>query len=436
MLENGDWINLHFGGEPDEWNVKPPLFIWCVAQSFKWFGKSAFTLRLPSALATILSFFFIFKIICLYKSKQLAFLTCLLLLSVKGIIGFHGGRTGDFDALFLAMLLGAILFFLKYIDFKQNAGAYFSAIFLGLAFMTKGWGMGMLMPGMLIYMIWRKKLVSVLKQMHSYLALGLFVLFPISWFMMIEIFGVSHSGNFRGQNAFETMFVYDILARFTVSDFEGQSNESGYLNIFMNMDSRFNLWNYFLYAQILCVCFLVFKKNIKTQLKNHKLLLLSLSISLPILLFLNSNAGYRNWYIAPAIPFLGIITVYLYEAIKKRFPYWKYVFYLLMVFTIGRQLNLFLNTNPPPILITENKELIQNASSIYKAGKTDWNYTHNLLELIFINEKVDYDKVKKWKNGSDYELVISREKFLLETKVAFPGYEVFMQKGEWFILRK
>ena len=31
MLQNGDWVNLHFKGQPDDWNIKPPLTIWAIA---------------------------------------------------------------------------------------------------------------------------------------------------------------------------------------------------------------------------------------------------------------------------------------------------------------------------------------------------------------------------------------------------------------------
>ena len=51
MIFNGNWIVPHFNGEPRI--NKPPLFYWTVAVSYKFFGISEFSARLPSALAAI-----------------------------------------------------------------------------------------------------------------------------------------------------------------------------------------------------------------------------------------------------------------------------------------------------------------------------------------------------------------------------------------------
>ena len=48
MVETGDWIVPYFNGMPRL--NKPPLFYWCVALSFKLFGVSELTARLPSLL--------------------------------------------------------------------------------------------------------------------------------------------------------------------------------------------------------------------------------------------------------------------------------------------------------------------------------------------------------------------------------------------------
>ncbi len=47
-----DWIVMHLNGDP--WFVQPPLYFWIGALFAKAFGVTAFALRLPSAIATIL----------------------------------------------------------------------------------------------------------------------------------------------------------------------------------------------------------------------------------------------------------------------------------------------------------------------------------------------------------------------------------------------
>ena len=87
MLNSGDYINLQYAGEKDDWNLKPPLAVWAIALSFKIFGVNEFALRLPSAIAIILATFFLFKIIRLYKTSEFAFFTCLILATVQGWLG-------------------------------------------------------------------------------------------------------------------------------------------------------------------------------------------------------------------------------------------------------------------------------------------------------------------------------------------------------------
>lgn len=51
ILLTHDWVVLHFNGAP--WYVQPPLYFWLAAAFAKALGLSEFSLRLPSALATI-----------------------------------------------------------------------------------------------------------------------------------------------------------------------------------------------------------------------------------------------------------------------------------------------------------------------------------------------------------------------------------------------
>src|SRR5690348_1638653 len=51
MAESGDWITPRLYGKP--WFEKPPLFYWGAALSFKLFGVSETTARLPSALCAL-----------------------------------------------------------------------------------------------------------------------------------------------------------------------------------------------------------------------------------------------------------------------------------------------------------------------------------------------------------------------------------------------
>jgi len=53
MIASGDWVSPHFDGV--RYFEKPPLGYWLTAASFKAFGENAFALRLPVAIATLLT---------------------------------------------------------------------------------------------------------------------------------------------------------------------------------------------------------------------------------------------------------------------------------------------------------------------------------------------------------------------------------------------
>ena len=57
MLLTGDWLSPRIYGE--FWYDKPPLFYWLEAISFKLFGLSTWSARLPSVLATLISVLFL-----------------------------------------------------------------------------------------------------------------------------------------------------------------------------------------------------------------------------------------------------------------------------------------------------------------------------------------------------------------------------------------
>ena len=76
MLENGDYINLHFGGEPDKIRAKPPLVIWWVAFNFKVFWKKY--LEFALAFCDCYDFYFLFSLPDCSTISASVFCYCLL----------------------------------------------------------------------------------------------------------------------------------------------------------------------------------------------------------------------------------------------------------------------------------------------------------------------------------------------------------------------
>ena len=58
MLLTGDWLSPRIYGE--FWYDKPPLFYWLEAISFKLFGLSTWSARLPSVLAILITSIYLY----------------------------------------------------------------------------------------------------------------------------------------------------------------------------------------------------------------------------------------------------------------------------------------------------------------------------------------------------------------------------------------
>lgn len=457
MLQNGDYVNLYYVGAPDEIRAKPPLFIWIVATSFHFFGANTFSLRLPSALFTILAFFFIFKIIYLYKPARFAFFTGLILVAVKGIIGYHVGRTGDFDAMLVACLLGGLYYFLKYLDFNKEKAIYLAALFFGLAFMTKGPAMGVLFPGMGLYVLLSKRLEKLIKMPNFWEAVGVSLLFPIGWFITLFLYGVATpQSQYAGDNAFERMFLYDLLERFTSTDFENQREHSDALFFFRCMEESFRYWNYVFYVVVLGGIYRFFfrtslhdfiQNRFRTSTgdihtlqdilirKENRLPLLSLCMWLPLAIFLSMVTTAKWWYMAPVIPFIAVTTYYGVDWLQQRYVVVKYLFLVMLALTLGKRYVDSLDDEPRrlvkaaeaycPLVKSAEQVLFLdtlprqdvlghlyfcNPAALFKNAKSieDLPRPENSLVLV---SKSYYDK--NLKNSIYYKVILDDEYFVL-----------------------
>ncbi len=347
MQENGDYLNLHYGGKVDDWSVKPPLFIWTVLVSFEVFGQNAFALRLPSAIASILSLFWIFQIIRLYRSAHFALLVGLILLASRGFLGPHVGRSGDYDALLLCFLLGGIYYFLRYLDFKFPKGIYWAALFWGLAFWVKGPAAFILFPGLFLYVLGRGFLVTQITNLRFWLGLSLFLGIIGIWIWAIHFYGATFtSGSYEGTNAIQRIFLNDIVSRFTDANFDQSitPHPKDYGFFFSYLDTRFNFWAYLFYPALLLLLISGTKSSspISALPQKHPLLFLSCCLWISTALFLTFASTKHHWYMAPVLPFIGITMIY------GLYNYWqqtKYLCYPLLLLTLSWQFYQF--SKPP-----------------------------------------------------------------------------------------
>ncbi|QQS52153.1 MAG: glycosyltransferase family 39 protein [Bacteroidota bacterium] len=142
MSLNGNYLVPTFNGEPDMWNTKPPLMVWLQAICMKLNGINELSVRLPSAIAALATFLFLFYFMLKqFRNRLIGLAAALGLLTCDGYIAIHIARTGDYDAL-LALLttLYLFLFYLTVSKDQDNINVKYlfaGSVFAILAFYTK-----------------------------------------------------------------------------------------------------------------------------------------------------------------------------------------------------------------------------------------------------------------------------------------------------------
>ncbi len=182
MLQRGDWLVPYFNGEPRL--NKPPLSYWLVGGFYRLFGVSLFWERLVLAALGFGSVLLVYRAGTLLFDIQTALLAAgifattfrLLMLSRRLLI----------DILLLFCLLAVLVFFLEWLKRDRPAALSLAAVFLGLAFLTKG-PVALLAPAFLgVYLLasggWHR-----LKIRQLLVPGAAFLVIASSWFLMLLV---------------------------------------------------------------------------------------------------------------------------------------------------------------------------------------------------------------------------------------------------------
>ncbi|MDX5346662.1 MAG: glycosyltransferase family 39 protein [Hymenobacteraceae bacterium] len=187
MINNGNLLVTYFDSEPDMWNTKPPLQIWLIALSIKVFGYTEFAVRFPAVLAVIATFvlllWFSRKV---FNSDWAGILSIFVLVTSQGYSGYHVARNGDYDALLVFFSMAYLLSFFVYLEELKPKYLLACGIAISLAVLTKGVAGLMAAPVMLLYVLYRRKLVYLIKQPVLYKAAAIVIALPAAYYLLRE----------------------------------------------------------------------------------------------------------------------------------------------------------------------------------------------------------------------------------------------------------
>ncbi|MBI1228341.1 MAG: phospholipid carrier-dependent glycosyltransferase [Bacteroidetes bacterium] len=172
-------------------STKPPFTTWLQVLSFKVFGISELSLRLPIALCTL-------GLVMLFPwfsrrnlgSVNLGYCAGFVLVTSLGFVREHGSRTGDQDAaLAFYMFAGAMAFYnyLEATEKRQRLGWLAVLTVSSIAAVMTKYVFGLLFfPAFLLYAIYKKQLWNLLKRGSTWLAALAVVASIGGWLLYIE----------------------------------------------------------------------------------------------------------------------------------------------------------------------------------------------------------------------------------------------------------
>lgn len=285
MYLNKSYLITTYNQKPDLWNTKPPLMIWLQVASISVWGMNEFAVRFPSALAGLLTLFFLgFWTFKLTKSYYWSALSMLFLAISGGFIQLHGSITGDYDALLTLMIFLSIYFYCSfYFDNKKNA-YYFFIVSLALSVLAKSAAGIMIFPLFLILPILKKQFKTMFILI---IAMGL-ALLP---FLIFCVLRESASSGYINQMLFN-----DFGGRFTTA-IEGHRQVWYYYVQNLIVDR----YHYFIFLIIPSIVYLLFKPHSKTLFLHVFVLGFILIISL--------SKTKIHWYDMPILPLITLLII-------------------------------------------------------------------------------------------------------------------------------
>jgi len=325
MSVNGNCITTYFDGQPDMWNTKPPLMIWCQAVCIKLFGVRELSVRLPAAIsAFMLCVFLIVFSIRYLKSQWIGFFAVWVLLTSFGYIHVHAARTGDYDSMLTLFIVIYSIFFFQYSETGKAKYLYFSSVALIMAVLTKGIAGLLFVPALFIYTLIRGKFFELVKSKHLYICILLFFTFVGGYYLLRE---------FQNAGYMKAVWENELGGRYFEVN-EGHSADFMYYFTLL----RKHHYSYWFFLVPLGIVAGLFKKE---QLIRRLSVFTGISI-FTFFMVISLSRTKLEWYAAPLYPFLAIaVSMLVYSILSFVKSYFTSRFWIFKLIAIVLVVALF-----------------------------------------------------------------------------------------------
>jgi Dolichyl-phosphate-mannose-protein mannosyltransferase len=280
MLSSGDLLTPTFREEPRF--TKPPLLYWMVVSSYRLFGVSLFSSRLPMVLCGVLTVLFVYRLGLLLFDRKAALMSALVTTTAFGMVKFSKIVLMEVP-LTLAMLMASFYFIRFYRDDRKR-DLLASFLFIGLSSLLKSPVYSAISVIVLLLFLLSVGSMGRIRSRTSVLAVLLALLVAVPWYAaMIVLHGDVFIDFYYNEHYIKFLYVNHYLFRVWVG-----------LLLYMLP------WTfYFLYA-----VYQVFAHKLYRQWE-YKFLLISIFVFLCVFLVPNQKGLY---YAIPVVPYAGLLT--------------------------------------------------------------------------------------------------------------------------------
>lgn len=300
------------------WLEKPPLLFWMQAASFRWFGVSEGTARLPNALLALLGAWLTSWLAGRWSGSQSRYLTPLIL--TTSTLYFVYGRSGSTDLPLTVMLTAALVSAARAWESPQLRWGLLAGVALGLAVLAKGpvailLFLGVCLASSFLSGEYRWTWKQTIGGMATFIA----VAFPWFWWVWEE----------NGYNFLATFFLNHHLARF-ISPLHHHSQPIWFFVVVLPLG--FFPWTFFLISSW---ARLWSRRTQWNKTHEWRQLFLWVWALLPLIFFSLSSSKLPG-YILPILPPLAILVAHEWSCLMKDdllvHRYMKLQMALLLIF--------------------------------------------------------------------------------------------------------
>lgn len=307
-LQENNWFDFHYFG--NLWFEKPPLVIWLTMISFKIFGITEFAVWFSPVVFGILGVTGVYYLGKYLFNSKVGLFAALILLSLPHYVLMARNNMMD-----IFLLTNSTLSFLFLIKSEENRKyLILSAIFLGLAFMSKNI-IALLNLPVFFYCLYINNQLSILKTKYFFWSLILFFIIILPWHLIMFL---KYKWDF-----WNDYVGFHLVARYTknVVDIGGSEDILHYFKVII---LRSGSWCFVFLALLPIIL-----KDILNKINRQKLYLLIFWMAFIILFFTSSSTKVHHYILPMYIPFSILIAYGIHQAYLK-----KSIFLVITIFSL------------------------------------------------------------------------------------------------------